>query len=463
MGKYIRIKKSKNLRYKLISILYLLFISLSIIQIPIDWLRVSPDLRGSFEYIEGSGKEHGLIALAGKRIDKVSEDFNQLVGLDPESQKLLQPENYSLSDNFFINSDQGKDLYSDLALVRDTLLGLNEEEELHKQFKFLFEADLNNGLAQKTPDAWLNWKFQHVPATVARLELADLKMRLKLLEGEFDIKDAKANGEPNFILAYNIDRLHIGDTAYFVYQGKQRPRLDLAVGKDQAQSYEWEKDTLVFMALDTGAYHLRFTLNQQERHFHFNVLPGNFRSTENRKILANYTGLPFELELDEWQASLQFSCDCMSNRSPILKEKKLEVQPTRSGWCHIKGLAPGTEALAFQDSVYIHPLPAPLVYASGISANRISQSRLESRGEIELKVLFPNQPKDLQFSIEEVQAMLHYRDKSLERSFEAGIQLKPEEIANLQYIEIESVSVSGPDGTINLSDRLILNIIGDEV
>ena len=36
MAGTVKIKKSKNLRFRLISVLYLLFISLSILQIPID-------------------------------------------------------------------------------------------------------------------------------------------------------------------------------------------------------------------------------------------------------------------------------------------------------------------------------------------------------------------------------------------------------------------------------------------
>ena len=42
MAKYVKISKAKNLRFRLISVLYLLFISLSIIQIPIEWLRINP-------------------------------------------------------------------------------------------------------------------------------------------------------------------------------------------------------------------------------------------------------------------------------------------------------------------------------------------------------------------------------------------------------------------------------------
>ena len=41
MGGTVKIKKSKNLRFRLISVLYLLFISLTVLQIPIEWFRIN--------------------------------------------------------------------------------------------------------------------------------------------------------------------------------------------------------------------------------------------------------------------------------------------------------------------------------------------------------------------------------------------------------------------------------------
>jgi len=49
MAEYIKIKKSKNLRFRLISVLYLLFISLSILQIPLEWLRINDNYADYFQ------------------------------------------------------------------------------------------------------------------------------------------------------------------------------------------------------------------------------------------------------------------------------------------------------------------------------------------------------------------------------------------------------------------------------
>ena len=51
MGNYVTVKKAKVLRFQLISVMYLLFISLSILQIPIDWLRTNINMA---QYINNS-------------------------------------------------------------------------------------------------------------------------------------------------------------------------------------------------------------------------------------------------------------------------------------------------------------------------------------------------------------------------------------------------------------------------
>lgn len=463
MAKYIRIKKSKNLRYKLISILYLLFISLSIIQIPIDWLRVSPEMRNTFLSLKSENLESPLLQSAQSSILDIDKSFTKLVGLKPETGKLKQPENYALSDQFYLNSPVGERLFQVLIEVKDSLFTLNPKDPLRQKFAYLFEQDLTHGLGEESALTWLEWKFKHVPASVARLELSDLVLKLNLLQGELEISDKAPIDKPSFILAYNIDRLHIGDTAYFVYSGQERPMLEIKVNNKGGEEYVWENDTLRFMALDTGYYEFTFTLNQEQKLYSFKVLPGNFRNSLPFQDLANYTGLAFDIPLNSWQKALNYSCDCMAGSRPKKKEESLRIQPTRSGWCRIKGFTSELQALAFQDSVYVHPLPAPLIYTSGISANEVSRSRLRRLKEIPLKVLFPNQPKGLKFQIKSIKAQLHHPDHSELMSFEKSIVLTAQAIEDLQYIEIQEVTVQSLDGPFSISDRLIINVIGDEV
>ena len=123
---------------------------------------------------------------------------------------------------------------------------------------------------------------------------------------------------------------------------------------------------------------------------------------------------------------------------------------------------PKLQALAFEDSVYIHPLPAPLVYASGISQNQISRTRLLQRPEIDLKVLFPGQDEAPQLDIKEVKAKLYgsFGEKTV--SSPHKLILEATDVKGLSYIEIEEVLIQSPDGEMKISDRLIINVITHE-
>ncbi|WP_421753408.1 hypothetical protein [Croceimicrobium sp.] len=462
MAKYIRIKKSKNLRFRLISILYLLFISLSIIQIPIGWLRVNPNLRTTLLSFDSESKQGDNIEGLKSRIKTMESEFMAFAGSDPLTGDLLNPENYAQTDQFFLEGKKGEELFLALQALDDSVNQLPEDNPTRIAYLKLFQSDLDHGLEAKSHQSWTSWKFSHVPATVVQLQMADLLLKLNLLQGDLKVEPAGNGDSPELVLAYNIDELHIGDTAYFVYEGEVRPNLELTVGKGKAQNYDWEKDSLVFVALDTGSYKLEFQLGREQRSFQFEVLPGNFSSKSYNAPEAYYSGLPFYLPLENWQSQLDYSCTCMPGRTIHAQGNKLRVQPSRAGWCYIKGMDPKLQALAFEDSVYIHPLPAPLVYASGISRNQISRTRLVQKPEIDLKVLFPGQDEAPQLDIKEVRAKLYgsFGEKTV--SSPNKLILEATDVKGLSYIEIEEVLIQSPDGEMKISDRLIINVITHE-
>jgi len=462
MGKYIRIKKSKNLRFRLISILYLLFISLSIIQIPIGWLRVNPNLRLSLLSLDSKIEDKNNIHKIKGEVAALDREFLAFAGMDSRTEELLSPENYAQTDQFFLEMKKGEVLFEQLQSLNDSMQSLPEDNKARIKFKDLFAMDLEHGLEARTPQVWSQWKFAHVPATVVRLQMADLMLKLNLLQGDFEIDPQSHANRPELIMAYNIDRLHIGDTAFFVYEGKKRPQLDLAVGQEKPQSYEWEKDTLVFVALDTGQYSLQFTLGKENRSFEFDVLPANFKNLEYRAPEAFYSGIPLALPITSNQADLDFSCSCMPGQKLRSQQEKLSITPLRAGWCYIRGIDSEFGNLAFQDSIYIQALPAPMLYVQGVSGEKISQRRLKQMQGLDLKIILPGQDPDQLFSIKTIHAQLYgnFGVKSIET--EGRLALTPEDIEGLSYIEINSVSLNGPDGEILISDRQIINVTNHE-
>lgn len=462
MGKYIRIKKSKNLRFRLISILYLLFISLSIIQIPIGWLRVNPNLRMSLLSLDSLNKEAGNIEDLKQKVKALESDFITFAGSDPATGELLNPENYAQTDQYFLEQKNSEILFKDLQVLTDSMDALPEDNAVRINFEKLFASDLEHGLRAKTPQVWSTWKFSHVPATVVRLQMADLILKLNLLQGDFEIDPQSKVNNPELILAYNIDKLHIGDTAYFVYQGKKRPNLSLAVGNEKAQAYEWEKDTLIFVALDTGAYHLDFSLNEEKRHIEFDVLPSNFKDLEYRAPKPFYSGLPLSLPIQKTQETLNFECTCMPGQEIQASNGELKITPRRSGWCYVKGKGAEIGNLAFEDSIYIHPLPAPMIQVSGLSGDQISMRRLKQSAGLDIKLMFPEQDLASAYRIESIEAKLYgsFGEKSLKSG--QRLELQETDLNGLRYIEIETINLLGPDGELSISDRLIINVTNHE-
>jgi len=101
MTKYVRIKKAKNLRFRLISVLYLLFISLSIIQIPIEWMRINPSMASFLESTSSKDVVIPEIKATMDFLEDIENQFNQKLDFNPSTGKFLEPNGYSSTDNFF--------------------------------------------------------------------------------------------------------------------------------------------------------------------------------------------------------------------------------------------------------------------------------------------------------------------------------------------------------------------------
>ena len=102
MSNWVKITKAKQLRYKLISVMYLIFIALSIINIPIEWLHVN-------KYIAPLLTETTIVSIENEDLDAVYQsveqtksDFYTALGYDEASGTYREPFGYSVTDAFFI-------------------------------------------------------------------------------------------------------------------------------------------------------------------------------------------------------------------------------------------------------------------------------------------------------------------------------------------------------------------------
>ena len=143
MGNWVKIKKAKQLRYKLISVLYLLFIAISIIDIPIDWLHVN-------KYVAPLLTETTVVSIDNQDLNAVYESVEQTkadlyiaLGYDEQTGTYREPFGYSRTDNFFINEKRAKGLQSALNKVANHADRLGPQQL--NEFNDLFEDDIKNG------------------------------------------------------------------------------------------------------------------------------------------------------------------------------------------------------------------------------------------------------------------------------------------------------------------------------
>jgi hypothetical protein len=180
MARFVRIKKSKNLRLKLISLMYLIFLVLSIVQIPSDWLKVNQHIRTYINKQEGNYEDASLEELAF-RFEKVYDNFIKFINFDKNTGKLKESNSFSQNDEFFIKSNSGIELYQIILDLKKWALLLPENDQSKQLFYDLFKEDLNNGIENEELTKWLNWRWKHIPLSLSINLMEELKLRIKLL------------------------------------------------------------------------------------------------------------------------------------------------------------------------------------------------------------------------------------------------------------------------------------------
>ena len=136
MGNWVKIKKSKQLRYKLISVLYLLFIAISIINIPIDWLHVNKYIAPLLTETTVVSIDNQELKAVYESVEQTKEDFYVALGYDAESGTYREPFGYASTDVFFINQERGKGLQNALnqVAVHADRLGSQQLDEFNELF-----------------------------------------------------------------------------------------------------------------------------------------------------------------------------------------------------------------------------------------------------------------------------------------------------------------------------------------
>jgi hypothetical protein len=86
MAQFERITHSKNLRFKLISMMYIIFFVLAVMQIPTSWLIVTQPMHTYLNRAKASLEEPTLSAINSSIIE-TTNSFKEALGINQASKK----------------------------------------------------------------------------------------------------------------------------------------------------------------------------------------------------------------------------------------------------------------------------------------------------------------------------------------------------------------------------------------
>ncbi len=456
MPKYVKISKAKNLRFRLISVLYLLFISLSIIQIPIEWLRINPYYAHYMSAIVSKDAVSPELRLARDVISRIDSSFVAFTGFDEIKQSIREPEGYSSTDQFFIKKRNAEQVFLALFKLKDYYAKLDVNHPKRLEFEKLFKLDLQNGLSNNKPAIWTEWKFKHVPATVVRTLLAEIKLRLNLLNGAIDL-DLKEEGSQSVVqLAFNVDLLQLGDTARFV-ASRKRTTANVKYENNPSSEFFWKGDTLYLVPKSTGNYRVDLQTEDGVETILVHVDPTQFLDEKGEAIQFFYVGKTAQLKFRKVKNIQNVKCDCVKATQMNVNDGNISFIPNKSGWCNFE-IFNGTGALLLSDSIYVQNLPVPNLVASNVSAGKISLTRLMQQQGLRLTATHPDMD-NFNYSVNSIKATLVGLDLEPKSFNGAFIALTPDQIAKVKFIQVNEVLVKAPMRDFIIKEPLLIEII----
>ena len=381
MGNWVKVKKAKQLRYRLISVLYLLFIALSIINIPIDWLHINKYVAPLLTETTVVSIDNQDLKAVYESVEQTKADFYVALGYDEQTGTYREPFGYSTTDIFFINQERGKGLQSALNQVADHADRLGPQQL--NEFNDLFAEDLKNGLLNDS-DQWIKWKFKHVPASMAETLLNELILRVRLISGDLEFKGGDGNDSKQSIVDYatNLDYLVFGDTLK-VKTSIENIRAVITYNGDSTKMSH-AKDFFYFVPTTTGNHKLTLSGRTVQEEYSFTVLPAQISQRSQRAFITYFEATPSVLELGTVISGGRVSCSCDTEAN--YRNSTLRFKPESDGWCQFK-IRGANGVLLLNDSVYVQPTPKPYFKIKGL----LNGDKLPSgENEVALEAFHPS-------------------------------------------------------------------------
>jgi hypothetical protein len=439
MGNFVTVKKAKVLRFQLISVMYLLFISLSILQIPIEWLRANINMSYYIDNATSVEMDNKQILSVYNEVEKIEREFFKEAGYDIDKKIYKDPDSYSVTDMYFIRWKKAFTLFQKLIELKKYHLALPDNNPKKAEFNKLFASDLKNGLGSEKAILWVEWKFKHVPAGVVVTWLAELKLRMKLLNGGIILKEEQ-NVDYLVLMAYNMEAVRPGDTVRIVVFNHEEMQVRATENESVFEVDDWHGDTLYFVPKYVGVYNLSFKKNGVEETLKVTSIAKTFEREKDNKFNIFYEGKPAELHYVNLLNPSGIVCDCDPKIALNRSTNKVAFTPEKAGWCSF--LINNTDGrVLLRDSIYVQKVPEPFLFAEGSSGGTMSRSRLKSDGSVSIYGTHPDLQK-FKFKLTNIKYRLLGASTDQFVSEKSKIELTTEQIDKVKYIVIQGANIN---------------------
>ncbi len=450
MSEYTRIAKSKRLRYKIIQLLYLIFLILSVIQIPSDWISVNGYIN---KYIERPEADYTdpVLKQAVKDIDAFEVLFLENVLFDKKTKQIKEPNSYSKSDVFLIDKNNGKALFDIIVKLNNWSKRLNKKDKRRIDFEKLFKLDLENGIKSGDEKGWIKWRWKNVPAIIVNNFIKEFKLRILLINKNVfkEIESPK----PLISFKSNISKIYVNQEVYLSLKGDSIKTIKIL--NNNIESFDYKTigiDSVVFKPTVSGNY----TININSEEIPFEVFPVFFPRKESVPFRLCFSGVDYNLEIETNQAKGELSVEGDPNAKYNRDKNEITFNISQVGWNEIK--LKTKNGLIFHDSIFIKSIPTPRVTINELPSFNINKQRLNTLKYFNLIASHPSINASI-YKVDSYKVRWVNSNPFEETISGSKVKITDKDTETLKYIIIHSINIRMGNKIKSLEQTIIIPIL----
>lgn len=448
MSEYVKIKRSKNLRFRLISVMYLIFIVLAMVQIPVAWLQIAGPIRNYFDKASLTPQDSSLAQLQNQ-IQSVENNFKSFIQYQNLQTTSPELNSYAKTDDYFLNLGNGEKVFTVLNQLKE----LVKEEKEKKIFENLFEEDLANGLKEGKAQSWVTYKFKHTPANLALTQLAELNLRIGLLyNGKLNPKNDFT--EPMLSLMTRYANMRVGDEANFQVKGDTLQEILISRDQNPCNDFTLFSNGFIFKPQLAGNYTISVRgLNKTETMV-IEVLAAGFPTKNALPFRICYKGVSYTQRIPFEQGRLKLTCSADAQAS--LQRGLIQFTPKKEGWCTL--LVRSDEGILFHDSAFVKPLPEPIMMVQDIPNLSCSKKRLQQLNGLNLIAYHPSFKDGNAYHILSFKVRSIGKETKIETIQGTSYNPSQETISQLQYLALYDIQYKIGEETKIKTEPILIQI-----